>query len=100
MIKNSAGYRRGFRLKMWRTSSPHVKLTGDFGNAIEVTRIGDCFPSRVFAKNSQTCNFRLLQHNRPRADMRSPIAPAGLLAEPMCHPAQSALANTYEYTER
>src|SRR5271170_863027 len=68
MIKNSAGYRRGFRVKMRGTSSPHVKLTGDFGNAIEVIRIGDCFPSRVFAKNSQTCNFRLLQHNRPKAD--------------------------------
>jgi exodeoxyribonuclease III len=26
--------------------------TGDFGNAIEVIRIGDCFPFRVFAKNS------------------------------------------------
>jgi len=28
------------------------KLTGDLGNAIEVIRIGDCFPFRVFAKNS------------------------------------------------
>jgi hypothetical protein len=52
MIKNSEGYRRGFRVKMWGTSSPHVKLTGDFGNAIEVIRIGGCFPFRVFAKNS------------------------------------------------
>jgi hypothetical protein len=34
------------------SSSPHVKLTGDFGNAIEVIRIGDCFPLRIFAKNS------------------------------------------------
>jgi len=65
VIKNSADYRRGFRVKMWGTSSPHVKLTGDFGNAVEVIRIGDCFPFRVFAKNSQTCNIRLLQHNRP-----------------------------------
>ena len=36
MIKNSKGYRCGFRAKKWGTSSPHVKPTGDFGNAIEV----------------------------------------------------------------
>ena len=52
VLKNSAGYRRGVRVKMWGVSSPHVKLIGDFGNAIEVIRIADCFPSRVFAKNS------------------------------------------------
>ena len=69
VIKNSADYRRGFRVKMWGTSSPHVKLTGDFGNAVEVIRIGDCFTFRVFAKNSQTCNIRLLQHNRHKADI-------------------------------
>jgi hypothetical protein len=46
------------------TSSPHVKFTGDFGNAIEAIRIGDCFPFRVFARNSSPCNFRLLQHYR------------------------------------
>jgi hypothetical protein len=40
-----------------RTSSPHVKLTGDFGNAIEVIRIGDRFPFRVFAKNSGPATF-------------------------------------------
>jgi hypothetical protein len=49
------------------TSSPHVKLKGDFGKAIEVIRIGDRFPFRVFAKNSWPCNFRLLQQNRPIA---------------------------------
>ena len=36
---------------MWGTSSPRGKLTGDFGNAMEVPRIGDCFPSCVLAKN-------------------------------------------------
>ena len=41
------------------------KLTGDFGNAIEIIRIVDCFPFCVFAKNSWPCNFRLLQHNPP-----------------------------------
>ena len=49
------------------TSSPHVKLTGDFGNATEAIRIGNCFPFRVFAKNSWSCNFRLLQHNPLKA---------------------------------
>jgi len=52
MIKNSKGCRRGFRVKMCGTSSPNVKLTGDFDNAIASIRIGDCFPFRVFAKNS------------------------------------------------
>ena len=68
MIKNSEGYRRGFRVKMWGTSSPHLKLTGDFGNAIEVIRIGSCFPFRVFAKNSWICNFRLLQQYPPESE--------------------------------
>jgi len=49
---------------MWGTSLPHVKRTGDFGNATEGTRIGDQFPSCVFAKNSEPCNFRLLQQYR------------------------------------
>ena len=35
--KNSAGRRRGFRVKMRGTSSPYVKLTGDFGKATAVT---------------------------------------------------------------
>jgi hypothetical protein len=30
----------------------YIKLTGDFDNAIASIRIGDCFPFRVFAKNS------------------------------------------------
>jgi hypothetical protein len=65
-FKNSAGRRRGFRVKMWGTSSPHVKLTGDFGNASEAIRIGDCFLFHVFAKKSAPCNLRLLQHNPPQ----------------------------------
>ena len=39
-----------------------VKLTGDFGNAIEVIRIGECFPFRVFARNSShTASTELLK---------------------------------------
>src|SRR5262245_21412155 len=70
MIKNSAGRGFSFRVRMWGTSSPHVKRAGDFGNATEGTRIGDQFPSCVFAKNSEPCNFRLLQQYLPQADMR------------------------------
>jgi hypothetical protein len=36
-IKNSFGRRRDFRVKMWGTSSPEDKLTGDLGNVIEAT---------------------------------------------------------------
>jgi hypothetical protein len=36
-IKNSFGRRRDFRVKMWGTSSPDNKLTGDLGNVIEAT---------------------------------------------------------------
>ena len=37
VIKNSPGRRRDFRVKMWGTSSPDDKLTGDLGNVIETT---------------------------------------------------------------
>jgi hypothetical protein len=39
-IKNSFGRRRDFHVKMWGTSSPEDKLTGDLGNVIEATSIG------------------------------------------------------------
>jgi hypothetical protein len=58
-----------FAYKMRGTSRPHAKFTGDFGNAIEVIRISDRSLLSVFAKNLEPCNFRLLQHNRPRGDM-------------------------------
>jgi hypothetical protein len=37
VIKNSSGCGRDFRVKMWGTSSPEDKLTGDLGNLIETT---------------------------------------------------------------
>jgi hypothetical protein len=40
VIKNSFGRRRDFRVKMWGTSSPDDKLTGDLRNVIEATSIG------------------------------------------------------------
>ena len=63
-FKNSTRRGRDFRVKMRGTSSPRVKLTGDFANATGAIRIGDCFLVHVFAKNSWPCNFRLLQHYR------------------------------------
>ena len=39
-IKDSFGRRRDFHVKMWGTSSPEDKLTGDLGNVIEATSIG------------------------------------------------------------
>jgi len=40
LIKNSFGRRRDFRVKMWGTSSPDDKLTGDLRNVIEAIQIG------------------------------------------------------------
>ena len=76
MIKNSAGCRRVFGVKMWGDMSPRVKLTGDFGNAIEGIRISNRLPPLVFAKNSWRCNFRLLQQYRGTADMNRMARPA------------------------
>src|SRR6516165_7253408 len=39
VIKSSPSCRRDFRVKMWGTSSPDDKLTGDLGNMIETTRL-------------------------------------------------------------
>src|SRR5262245_12537760 len=77
VTENSAGRGRGFRVKMCGTSSPRDKLTGDFGNAIEVIRIGDYFPFRLFAKNLLPFNFRVLQHTLPLAEVQS-LADSGL----------------------
>src|SRR6478609_8180220 len=40
VTKNSPGCRCGFRVKMWGTSSPGRKITGDLGNLIEAIQIG------------------------------------------------------------
>ena len=66
-IKNSFGRRRDFRVKMWGTSSPEDKLTGDLRNVIEATSIGgrrsDFFTARKLAPS----NLGLLQQYRPGA---------------------------------
>jgi hypothetical protein len=42
---------------------------GDFGSATETMRIIDLFALQVFAKNLDRCNFRLLQHYLPEAEV-------------------------------
>ena len=60
VIKNSPGCRRDFRVKMWGTSSPDDKLTGDLGNVIEA-RSGGRRLVRVMVGKLSPGNFRLLQ---------------------------------------
>ena len=66
-IKNSFGRRRDFRVKMWGTSSPDDKLTGDLRNVIEATSIvgrrSDFFTVEKLAPG----NLRLLQQYRHKA---------------------------------
>jgi len=62
VIKNSPGCRRDFRVKMWGTSSPTDKLTGDLGNVIEAAQIGVRRSDRLTAGKSSPGNFGLLQH--------------------------------------
>ena len=57
MIKYSAGRRRDFRVKMWGTSSPDEKLTGDLGSVIEATRIGARWSDRLMAEKLSPGNF-------------------------------------------
>ena len=67
-IKNSPACRRDFRVKMWGTSSPDGKLTGDLASAIDNTNIDGRRPDGLLAGNLSPGNFRLLQQYRPTAD--------------------------------
>src|SRR5262249_62389581 len=69
VIKNSPGRRRDFHVKMWGTSSPDDKLTGDLGNVIEVTQIGGRRLDRLMARKLSSSNFGLLQQYRHKADL-------------------------------
>jgi hypothetical protein len=51
------GCRRDFRVKMWGTSSPDDKLTGDLGNVIETTQIGGRRSDRLTAGKFITGQF-------------------------------------------
>jgi hypothetical protein len=68
VIKNSPGCRRDFRVKMWGTSSPDDKLTGDLGNVIETTQIGGRRSDRLTAGKLSPGNFGLLQQYLPIPD--------------------------------
>ena len=61
-IKNSPGCRRDFHVKMWGTSSPDDKLTGDLGNAFEAAEIGGRWSDRLLAGKLSSGDFGLLQH--------------------------------------
>ena len=67
LIKNSFGRRRDVRVKMWGTSSPEDKLTGDLGNAIEATSIGGRRSDFSRARKLAPGNFGLLQQYRHKA---------------------------------
>src|ERR1700676_3023654 len=62
-IKNSFGRRRDFRVKMWGTSSPEDKLTGDLGNVIGATSIGGRRSDFFTAEKLAPVNLGLLQQN-------------------------------------
>jgi hypothetical protein len=64
VIKNFLGFRRDFRVKMWGTSSPDDKLTGDLGNVIETIKIGGRGADRLVAGKLSPSNFGLLQQYR------------------------------------
>src|SRR5262249_33683928 len=64
VIKNSPGFKRDFRVKMWGTSSSDDKLAGDFGNVIEATQIGGRQSNRFMAGKLSPANCRLLQQYR------------------------------------
>lgn len=70
-VKNSEGRWRALRIMIRGTSSPCAKFMGDLGSATEAVRIIDLFALQVFAKNVDRCNFRVLQHNRQKADVPS-----------------------------
>ena len=63
-IKISPGCRGAFRVKMWGTSSPDNKLTGDLSNVIESIKIGGRRSDRLMAGELSPSNFGLLRHYR------------------------------------
>src|SRR5499427_4982221 len=70
-IKNSPGCRRDFHVKMWGTSSPDDKLTGDLGNAFEAAEIGGRWSDRLLAVKLSSGDFGLLQQYPLKAEVNS-----------------------------
>src|SRR5262245_55153681 len=56
-IKNSKGYRRDIRVKMWGASSPDDKLVSDLAKAAEATKIGARRLDRLMAGKLSPRNF-------------------------------------------
>src|SRR6185436_1783812 len=77
---------------MWGDMSPRVKLTGDFGHAIEGIRISNRLPPLVFAKNSWRCNFRLLQQYPPHSVRLAAIRVLRLCATTRLHAVQQTVS--------
>src|SRR5262245_56955979 len=73
-IKNSPGCRRDFHVKMWGTSSPDDKLTGDLGNAFEVAEIGGRWSDRLLAGKLSSGDFGLLQQYRGQSGHQPAMA--------------------------
>src|SRR5262245_22923336 len=69
VTKTSPGCRRDFRVKMWGTSSPDDKLTGDLAKATEATKIAGRRSDRLMAGKLSPRNFGLLQQYRHEGDM-------------------------------
>src|SRR5262249_35749731 len=79
VVKIFPGCRRDFRVKMWGTSSPDDKLTGDLGNVIESTKIGGGRSDRLTDRKSSPSNFGLLQQYRHLATFRCDASIRSLL---------------------
>ena len=77
VIKNSLGRRRDFRVKMWGTSSPDDKLTGDLGNVIEATSIGGRRSDFFTAGKLAPGNLGLLQQYRHECEVLTCAANVG-----------------------
>src|SRR5215470_2108687 len=68
LIKNSPGYRRDFRVKMWGTSSPDDKRVSDLAKTTEATKIGARRLDRLMAGKLSPRNFGLFQQYLPKPD--------------------------------
>jgi hypothetical protein len=56
---------------MWGTTSTGKELTGNFGDALEDTSIGDCRLFRLFARNQSQGILGLLQHYRHKCEVKT-----------------------------
>jgi hypothetical protein len=78
VIKNSPDRRREFRVKMWGTSSPDDKLTGDLTNVIEAISIDDRGSDCLAAGKLAPGNLGLFQQHRSKAESTWQVARANL----------------------